>query len=282
MLDLNANELEMLNYWKETDVLGRLRARNKGRKPFYFLDGPPYTTGDLHPGQMWVKTVKDITLRYRRMRGYDVRDIPGYDVHGLPIENKVEKKLELKSKQDIEDKIGVDEFIKQCRAYVEAGIGRMDSDFERFGITLDFAHPYIPFNKQYIEAGWSIFKQISDKGLLYRDTKATLYCPHCQTSVSQGTMEAEYMQDNDPSIAVPFKVVKNDSKARISLADGDYSLLIWTTTPWTLPANVAIAVNPKELYVLAKFGDKNLIANHVEDLFLHVLVVAKQLLLRNL
>ncbi len=259
MLDLNANELEMLNYWKETDVLGRLRARNKGRKPFYFLDGPPYTTGDLHPGQMWVKTVKDITLRYRRMRGYDVRDIPGYDVHGLPIENKVEKKLELKSKQDIEDKIGVDEFIKQCRAYVEAGIGRMDSDFERFGITLDFAHPYIPFNKQYIETGWSIFKQISDKGLLYRDTKATLYCPHCQTSVSQGTMEAEYMQDNDPSIAVPFKVIKNDSKARISLADGDYSLLIWTTTPWTLPANVAIAVNPKELYVLAKFGDKNLI-----------------------
>ena len=149
--------------------------------------------------------------------------------------------------------------VKQCRAYVEAGIGRMDSDFERFGITLDFAHPYIPFNKQYIETGWSIFKQISDRGLLYRDTKATLYCPHCQTSVSQGTMEAEYMQDNDPSIAVPFKVIKNDSKARISLPDGDYSLLIWTTTPWTLPANVAIAVNPKELYVLAKFGDKNLI-----------------------
>jgi len=259
MLDLNAHELEILNYWKEKDVLGRLRARNKGRKPFYFLDGPPYVSGDLHPGQMWVKAVKDITLRYRRMRGYDVRDIPGYDVHGLPIENKVEKKLEIKSKQEIEEKVGVEEFIKQCRKFVEEGIGRMDSDYERFGITLDFDHPYIPFNKSYIEAGWQMFKRISDNGLLYKDTKSTLYCPRCQTPVSQGTMEAEYMQDNDPSIAVPFKVVKNSSNAKISLADGDYSLLIWTTTPWTLPSNVAIAVNPKELYVLAKFGSKNLI-----------------------
>ncbi|MCL4404815.1 isoleucine--tRNA ligase, partial [Candidatus Marsarchaeota archaeon] len=259
MLDLNANELEMLAYWKEKDVLGRLRARNKGRKPFYFLDGPPYVSGQLHPGQMWVKAVKDISLRYKRMRGYDVRDIPGYDVHGLPIENKVEKKLELKSKQDIENKIGVEEFIKQCKAFVDEGIGMMDNDFERFGITLDFANPYIPFKMPYIEAGWEMFKRISDNGLLYSDTKATLYCPHCQTSVSQGTMEAEYMQDNDPSIAVPFKVVKNSSKARISLEDGSYSLLIWTTTPWTLPANVTIAVNPKELYELAKFGDRNLI-----------------------
>ncbi|MCL5680312.1 MAG: isoleucine--tRNA ligase [Candidatus Marsarchaeota archaeon] len=259
MLDLNANELEMLNYWREKDVLGRLRARNKGKKPFYFLDGPPYVSGDLHPGQMWVKAVKDITLRYRRMRGYDVRDMPGYDVHGLPIENKVEKKLELKSKQEIEEKIGVEEFIRQCRKFVDDGIGRMDSDYERFGITLDFAHPYIPFNKSYIEAGWQMFKRISDRGLLYRDTKATLYCPRCQTPVSQGSMEAEYMQDNDPSIAVSFKVVKNSSRARISLADGEYSLLIWTTTPWTLPSNIAIAVNPKELYVLAKFGSNNLI-----------------------
>ncbi|EQD49873.1 Aminoacyl-tRNA synthetase, class Ia domain protein, partial [mine drainage metagenome] len=165
----------------------------------------------LHPGQMWVKAVKDITLRYRRMRGYDVRDMPGYDVHGLPIENKVEKKLELKSKQEIEEKIGVEEFIRQCRKFVDDGIGRMDSDYERFGITLDFAHPYIPFNKSYIEAGWQMFKRISDRGLLYRDTKATLYCPRCQTPVSQGSMEAEYMQDNDPSIAVSFKVVKNSS-----------------------------------------------------------------------
>ncbi|MCL5404465.1 MAG: isoleucine--tRNA ligase [Candidatus Marsarchaeota archaeon] len=259
MLDLNANELEILDYWRNNDILGKLRARNKGKKPFYFLDGPPYVTGDLHPGQMWVKAIKDITLRYRRFRGYDVRDMPGYDVHGLPIENKVEKKLELKSKQDIETKIGVESFIKECRAYVDEGIGRMDSDYERFGITLDFAHPYIPYKSSYIEAAWSMFKRISDNGLLYNDTKTTLYCPRCQTPVSQGTMEAEYKEDNDPSIAVTFKVVKNGSNAKIDAEEGSYSLLIWTTTPWTLPANVAVAVNPKELYVLAKFGGRLLI-----------------------
>jgi len=259
MLDLNANELEILNYWKENDVLGRLRERNKGRKPFYFLDGPPYVSGDLHPGQMWVKTIKDISLRYKRMQGFDVRDMPGYDVHGLPIENKVEKKLELHSKQEIEERIGVEKFIEQCRKFVEDGIGRMDRDYERFGITLDFAHPYIPFNKSYIEAGWQMFKLINDNGLLYKDTKTTLYCPRCQTPVSQGTVEAEYATDNDPSIAVPFLVIKNSSNAKINLPDGEYYLLIWTTTPWTLPSNVAIAVNPKELYVLAKFGSKSLI-----------------------
>ncbi len=259
MLDLNANELEILDYWKKNDIVGQIRARNRGKKKFYFLDGPPYVSGNLHPGQMWVKAIKDISLRYRRMRGFDVRDIPGYDVHGLPIENKVEKALGLKSKQEIENKVGVEEFIKQCKAFVVEGIGAMDKDYERFGITLDFKHPYIPYNSPYIEAGWSIFKRISDNGLLYKDTKATLYCPRCQTPVSQGTVEAEYSNDNDPSILVPFKVIKNDSKAKIAEEDGSYYLLIWTTTPWTLPSNVSVAVNPKELYVLAKFDNRKLI-----------------------
>jgi isoleucyl-tRNA synthetase len=245
---LNKREEEVLRYWEEHDVLSKVRAKNKGKKKFYFLDGPPYVTGDLHPGQMWVKTIKDITLRYRRYRGYDVRDRAGYDVHGLPIENKVEKLLNISAKKEIETKIGIENFVKECRKYVDSYIGRMDKDYARYGISLDFSNPYLAERNEFIEASWSMFKLISDRGYLYKGTKTTAFCIHCGTSLAQGSAEVVYKETEDPSIYVAFKV-NNPEKSKAQLGPNT-SLVIWTTTPWTLPANVAVAVNPGELYVL--------------------------------
>ncbi len=258
MTDLNKNEEEILRYWGENKIPDLVTEKNRGKKKFYFLDGPPFVSGDLHPGQMWVKSMKDVILRYKRMRGFDVYARAGYDVHGLPIEKKVEANLKVATKKEIETRIGIDAFIRSCKEYVSSYMGRMDSDYRRFGMSLDFSNPYVPSTKSYMEIEWQFFKKIYDKGLVYKQLRATTYCKSCQTAVSQGSMELEYKEDNDPSILVAFKINGARSKSKVEIR-GDAYLLIWTTTPWTLPANMAVAANPKELYVIAKIGDKRLI-----------------------
>ncbi len=258
MLDPIKSEEEILRYWREKGIMKQVREKNRGRKSFYFLDGPPFVSGDLHPGQMWVKSMKDVILRYKRLRGFDVYDRAGYDVHGLPIEKKVEANLHVGSKKDIEAKIGVEKFIESCKEFVTAYIGKMDADYERFGMSLDFSSPYLPYKNEYIEMEWWFFKEMWKKKLVYRDLRATLYCPSCGTAVSQGGMEIEYQKDEDPSVFVAFEINAKLSKPRIELGDKTF-LLIWTTTPWTLPANVAAAANPKELYVRVKAGGRHLI-----------------------
>ncbi len=257
MFNIIDSEEKVRSYWKEHKIDHKVREKIKNGKKFYFLDGPPYVTGDLHPGQMWVKTIKDITMRYKRFRGFHVRDRAGFDVHGLPIENKVEKLLNVGSKKDIEATIGIENFVKKCREYVDSYMGNMDKDFERFGITLDVSNPYLAYRSEYIETGWSILKNINDKGFLYRGLKTTAFCTHCGTALAQGSMEVVYADTDDPSIFVIFNVDKK-SNSKIQLSDNT-NLLIWTTTPWTLPANVAVAVNPKELYVLAIVKEREII-----------------------
>ncbi len=258
MLDINSRELKTLKYWEEHKINDKVRHKNKNGKKFYFLDGPPYVTGDLHPGHIWVKTLKDIFVRYKRYRGFNVVDRAGYDVHGLPIENKVEKGLNLTSKKEIESEVGIDNFVTECREFVKRYIGRMDLDYKRYGISLDFKDPYLPYTNGYIETSWGLFKTISEKGFLYEGTKTLIYCPHCETPLSQGSMEVEYRDEEDPSIYVEFKIDKARSKAKMDIKDNTY-LLVWTTTPWTLPANIAIAANPKELYVAVRVEGKTLI-----------------------
>jgi isoleucyl-tRNA synthetase len=256
--DLNKNELDILRYWEDHNIRGKISEKNKNGKAFYFLDGPPYATGELHPGQLWVKAVKDIFLRYRKMRGFKVHDNAGYDVHGLPVEHKVESSLKLESKKDIEEKIGVENFIKYCKEYVDSLIPKMTADYKRFGISMDFDSPYIPYKNEYIENAWKMLKIAKNKKLLYPDLKPMLYCPHCETVLAQGTLEVEYADETDPSIfvAMPVNVQLSNSKINI---EGDTHLLIWTTTPWTIPSNMAVAANPKELYVKAKIGKMRLI-----------------------
>ena len=258
MMDLGKNEEEIARYWEENKILESVREKNRGRKPFYFLDGPPFVSGDLHPGQMWVKSMKDVMLRYKRSRGFDVYDRAGYDVHGLPIEKRAEANLKITSKKEIETKIGIEAFIRSCSEYVNAYIGRMDNDYKRFGMSLDFANPYIPSRMPYMEVEWSFLKNIYGKGLIYTDKRATTYCTSCQTAVSQGSMEVEYREDTDPSILVLFRIDNARSKAKMQLQDHTY-LLVWTTTPWTLPANMAVAANPEEKYAMVRFGDRSII-----------------------
>ncbi len=252
---MDKKEEDIIRYWNDHNILEKIREKNKGMKPFYFLDGPPFVSGDLHPGQMWVKSMKDVILRYKRFRGYDVYDRAGYDVHGLPIEKRAEAQLGITSKKEIETRVGVEKFMKTCSDYVQAYIGRMDKDYARFGISLDFSNPYIPSKMQYMETAWQYLKIINEKNMLYKDKRATPYCTSCGTSVSQGSMEVEYHEDKDPSAFVTFRINEDLSNPKINLGEQLY-LLVWTTTPWTLPANVSVAINPEERYVIARIGNR--------------------------
>ncbi len=263
MIDLKGREEKVLAYWKEHGVNGRVRARNKGRKKFYFLDGPPNAYG-LAVHHLWVYTVKDLMLKYKRYRGFDVHDRPGFDVHGLPIENKIERRLNLKSKQEIE-KMGVENFVKACKDYAESGINGSIELLKRFGVFMDFDSTYIPYTATYINKGWQIFKRIYDKKLLYRGLKPLAYCPHCETVLSASGPEVEYKDAQDTSVFVRFKVIGKSSKIELSQ---DTYLVIWTTTPWTLPSNMAIAANPKAVYVAASLEGKDyIIAKDRLDVF---------------
>ncbi|MCL5433495.1 MAG: isoleucine--tRNA ligase [Candidatus Marsarchaeota archaeon] len=255
MLNLNEKEVKIIEYWKKNDINNKVRQKLKGNKKFYFLDGPPFITGNPHPGAVWVKSIKDMYLRYKRYKGYNVYDRAGYDVHGLPIENKVEALLQVKSKKDIEATIGIEEFINKCKEFVQSYKGSTDKDYERFGISLDLSNPYLPSNMDYMDVEWNIFKKIFDNGYVYEGRKTMPFCPHCQTAVSQGSSEIVYSNSNDPSIYLKFKVVKSGKMA----LDNNTYLIIWTTTPWTIVSNVAIAVNPEERYVLAFSNDENYI-----------------------
>lgn len=258
MANLIENEVKIAEYWKNGKINEKVRDKLKEGKKFYFLDGPPYVTGDLHPGGAWVKSVKDVYLRYKRYAGFNVRDRAGYDVHGLPIENKVEKVLSLGSKKEIEAKMGIEAFVKKCREYVDSFMGKTDNDYMRLGISMDFSNPYLPYRNEYIETGWQMLSKVSKNGFLYQGKRTTAYCTHCETALAQGSMEVEYAEREDPSIFVAFKIDPLTSKTKTELSGNAY-LLVWTTTPWTLPANISIAANPKELYVLASAVGKDLI-----------------------
>ncbi len=234
-------EDKVLQLWREKNVYYEVKRRRSGGKPFYFLKGPPYATGFLHIGHMWNVTWKDVYLRYHRMKGEDVFDRMGWDSHGLPIEVKVEKQLGVTSKKDIE-KIGVDKFVKKCREFALRFIGEMTEQMKDLGIWLDYDNPYITCTDEYIETQWWVFKQGYEKGLIYRDKYPVHVCPRCETVLANA--ELDYKEIEDPSVFVAFQT-----------EDGRY-LLVWTTTPWTLPANVAVMVHPEEIYVDVKVGDR--------------------------
>jgi isoleucyl-tRNA synthetase len=254
MLDIKSREHETLKYWEEHKVDDKVREKNSKGKKFYFLDGPPYVTGELGAHHIWVETIKDLVLRYRRYKGLHVHDRAGFDVHGLPIEVKVEKILNVTSKRDIEERIGVEQFVMACKDYAKEQSKSAIATYLRFGSSLDFKTVYMPYENYYISKGWQIFKEINNKKLLYKGLAPLAYCPKDETVLSAQGPEVEYEDETDASIFVRFKVdIKKSKGAKISLPDNTY-LLVWTTTPWTLPSNIAIAVNPKEIYVVMRSG----------------------------
>ncbi|MGN0098607.1 MAG: isoleucine--tRNA ligase [Candidatus Methanomethylophilaceae archaeon] len=228
--DAKSIEKEIQEYWRSENAYEKTKElRSKGEN-FYFVDGPPYTTGAIHLGTAMNKTVKDIFIRYWRMNGYNVRDQPGFDMHGLPIEVKVEKNIGVHSKKDIEE-LGIDKFITTCKEFALGLHADMTEQFKQLGVWMDWDHPYQTIKLDYIESAWWTLQRAYEKNLLKPASRVVTWCPRCETALAEA--EIEYWDETDPSIMVRFP-----------LKDGSASLLIWTTTPWTLAANMAVAVHP--------------------------------------
>jgi len=243
MYDFKKTEEDVLKFWKQKKIYDKVRKKNSRGERFYFMDGPPYATGHIHIGTALNKILKDIAMRYKRSTGHDVFDRPGYDTHGLPIENKVEKKLGFKKKEDIEI-YGVKKFIEECKKFATEFIDVMNNEFINIGVWMDFENPYLTLKNEYIETIWDTFKKANQKNLLYLGKYPIHACTHCETAVAYN--EIEYTQQTDISVYVKFKVEKSKNKY----------LIIWTTTPWTLPSNTGIMVHPKFDYVEVEVGNE--------------------------
>ena len=230
-------EPEIQQYWKDNKAYELTKEKNKDGPKFYFIDGPPYTSGAIHLGTAWNKILKDLYIRYWRMKGYNIRDQAGYDMHGLPIEVKVEKALNFSNKQDIE-KHGIDNFVKTCREFALSNEKTMTEQFKQLGVWLDWDNPYRTLENYYIESAWWTISRAHERKLITQAQRVLTWCPRCETALAEA--EVEYWDETDASIYVKFKVKNRDN----------HYIVIWTTTPWTLPADLCVAVHPDFSYVL--------------------------------
>lgn len=235
-------EEEILKFWEKNKIYDKVKKKNEMGKKFYFMDGPPYATGSIHMGTALNKILKDIAMRSRRIMGYNVFDRPGYDTHGVPIEYQIEKELHIETKQGIEI-YGVKKFIERCKDFATKYIDVMNSEFANLGVWMDWKAPYITLSDEYIEAIWWTFKKADEKKLLYLGKYPVHACPRCATAVAFN--EIEYRKQDDNAIYVKFPL-KNENKK---------FLVIWTTTPWTLPGNTAIIVHPEIKYVEVRLSN---------------------------
>ncbi|GAB7093168.1 isoleucine--tRNA ligase [Halolamina litorea] len=229
-----AVEETVSDHWDEHDAYERTKEAHADDPPFFFVDGPPYTSGQMHLGTAWNKTLKDSVIRRKRMEGHHVTDRPGYDMHGLPIETKVEQELGFDSKRDIEE-YGMERFIEECKRFAVENRENMDEDFQSIGVWMDWENPYQTISPEYMESAWWAFSKADENGLVEQGKRSITQCPRCETAIAKN--EVEYHQVEDPSIYVKFP-----------LAAEEGSLVAWTTTPWTVPANTFIAVDQDATY----------------------------------
>lgn len=229
-------EKEVLQFWKENDVYKKSEKKNEGGEPFCFYDGPPTANGKPHIGHVLTRTMKDIIPRYQTMKGKYVLRKAGWDTHGLPVELEVEKLLGIDGKQEIE-KYGIEPFIGKCKESVWKYQNEWEKMSDRIGYWVDMENPYVTYNDNYIESEWWALKEIWKKGLLYKGHKIVPYCPRCGTALSSHEVAQGYKDVKEKSIFVKFKVKGQDK-----------FILAWTTTPWTLPSNVALCMNAEEDY----------------------------------
>jgi isoleucyl-tRNA synthetase len=245
---LSVSDLEknILEYWKKNDTFQKSIEQRSADRSFVFYDGPPFATGLPHHGSLLASVIKDVVPRYKTMRGYRVERNWGWDCHGLPVENLVEGELGLNSKKDIEA-LGVDKFVNACRSSVLKYDSEWREYVDRTGRWVDFDNQYKTMDTTYMESVWWGFKQIHEKGLAYEGRHISLYCPRCSTPLSnfEIAMDNSYKDVEDHSTFVKFKVKGEGGSGK---GDGTY-FLAWTTTPWTLPGNVALAVDEKADYV---------------------------------
>ncbi|NLJ90618.1 MAG: isoleucine--tRNA ligase [Clostridiales bacterium] len=238
--DLNFvdREKDILKFWKENDIFNKMVDYRKDGETYTFYDGPPTANGMPHIGHVLTRVVKDVIPRYRTMKGYNVLRKAGWDTHGLPVELEVEKKLGIDGKEEIEE-YGLEPFIHECKESVWKYKGMWEDFSDRVAYWADMENPYITYDNNYIESVWWALKQIYDKGLLYKGFKVIPYCPRCGTPLSSHEVAQGYKDVKEKSMIAKFKIKGTDNEY----------FLAWTTTPWTLPSNLALCVNPREAYV---------------------------------
>lgn len=239
-------EKDVLKFWKANNIIGKLISKNRGRN-YFLLDGPPYANFIPHVGHIKNTVFKDLIIRVGIMKGYSVLFQPGFDTHGLPVENMVEQKLSLKNKKDIE-RFGIDKFVKECKNSAILNKDLWMTAYKRLGSLYEMKEPYLTYENYYIDSAWWAFSKMHKKALVYEGEKPVMWCPHCETSLAGYEITDSYKDVTDPGIYVLFK-----------LKDSEEYLLVYTTTPWTLPANIAIAIAPKEDYVVVAVNGKKII-----------------------
>ena len=237
-LNFPQREQEVIEFWKDNDVFEKSVKQNEGAEEFSFYDGPPTANGKPHIGHILTRVMKDLIPRYQTMKGRHVLRKAGWDTHGLPVELEVEKMLGMDGKQDIE-KYGIEPFIKQCKQSVWKYKGEWERMSERVGYWADMENPYVTYDDNYIESEWWALKTMHEKGLLYKGHKIVPYCPRCGTALSSHEVAQGYKLVKENSVVARFKVKGDENRY----------ILAWTTTPWTLPSNVALCMNPDEPYV---------------------------------
>ena len=236
-------EKEVSKFWKEHHIFEKSIEEREGCPEYMFYDGPPTANGKPHVGHVVTRAIKDMIPRYRTMKGYQVPRKAGWDTHGLPVELEVEKELGLDGKEQIEQ-YGVEPFIERCKANVWKYKGMWEEFSETVGFWADMENPYVTYYDDFIESEWWALKTIWDKGLLYKGFKIVPYCPRCGTPLSSHEVAQGYKDVKERSAIVRFKVKGEDAY-----------FLAWTTTPWTLPSNVALCVNPEDTYCKVKAAD---------------------------
>ena len=254
--DFLKEEEKILKFWEDHQVFKKSLDKNKKRRVFVFYEGPPTANGRPGIHHILVRSFKDAICRFKTMEGFYVERKAGWDTHGLPVEIEVEKEIGVRSKKDIE-KYGIDRFNQKCKRSVWKYKEEWENLTRRIGFWLDIKNPYITYTPEYIETLFLIIKKFYQKGLLYEDKKIVPWCPRCQTSLSSHEVAQGYKRIKEPAIYVKFEIL-DLKKFKIQNSNSKIYFLVWTTTPWTLPANIALAINPEIAYVLVELKSPKL------------------------
>lgn len=244
--NLPQREPEILKKWEENNLYAQVQKARAGKPRFVLHDGPPYANGDIHLGHALNKVLKDIIVKYKTMAGFDAPYVPGWDTHGLPIEQQVIKKLGLNRHA-----VSALEFRHKCQEYAEKYVNIQREQFKRLGVRGDWDHPYLTLEKEYEAAQIGVFGEMAKKGYIYKGLKPVYWCPSCETALAEA--EIEYADKTSTAIYVKFPV----REGKGVLGTDKTFVVIWTTTPWTLPANLAISVHPEFTYAVVKAGEEH-------------------------
>jgi isoleucyl-tRNA synthetase len=259
--NLPKKEPDILKYWQDIDLYKLVQEHNKGHQQFILHDGPPYANGDIHLGHTMNKVLKDMIVKSKTLQGYDAPYVPGWDTHGLPIELKAIASVGLDAQSD--DVVG---FRDACKAYADKYVAIQSESFQRLGVRGDWANPYLTYKPEFEAKEIGVFGEMAKKGYIYKGVKPVYWCPHDHTALAEA--EIEYGEEKSPSIYVRFAV--KDAKGKFDKENTYF--IIWTTTPWTLPANEAICLNPEFVYRIYNFGDvryimgKDLAENAIKEM----------------